>query len=809
MKSCPRTTEGREQQNRMRSDSSRALSLVLTAMLTSLGAVPTRGDELVFQTLHKFQFGPIQHLGGLIQGDDGNFYGTTRLGGESGHGTVYRITPDGILTTLVSFADEPPGPLIRGNDGNFYGTTGWSGGSSSIFRVTPAGTLTKLISFPQQTNPVDHHLFFQGTGGALYGITRSSSTNDLDTVFSLTLTGELATLASFAGTEGGDSMGNHLNQLIQGNDGNFYGTMTSDYLEGPAGSVFKVSRAGAVTILASFNGANGRIPSSLIQGTDGNFYGTTLQGGRNDLGPLFDDLGTIFRMTPGGDLTTLISFGVEGVNGVAPNCLIQGNDGNFYGLGVRAIDNVSSITFFRLTSGGTFSSTATSAIARAPSERTLIQAKDGNFYTISDGDSWATTHGGENVFKITPDGVLSTLANFKPAEIADPLDLVKGSDGNFYGVARRGGLFKITPSGALTRPVVPDGYAPSSLFLGRDGNLCGLVDRVVVNISTDGTITPAVPSQQPIDITDHVFQGRDGNFYGVRYYYGQSERGSVIERLAPDGVQTNMTTFRVSPPFFHSIRGLVQGLDGNLYGVTDVADGIAYSGSLFRLTPDGETTTLISFTGTNAASPQSLIAGSDGSLYGTIARFGATDVSGAVFKSTPDGIWTTLASFHGTSGPYPLELIEGSDGNLYGTAVNDGTTAATVFKLTPAGGLTILASVPLSNGGTPGNLIQGTDGRFYGIIPSLWGMAGPNTGGAIFRLVPPPLVHATRLATGSMNLTWNSFPGDEYQVEFKPALTATNWTILGPKVITATNMTSVTNDPGTDVERYYRVQLLP
>src|SRR5450759_4522754 len=136
-------------------------------------------------------------------------------------------------------------------------------------------------------------------------------------------------LHAFAGSDGQLPFAG----LMQAGDGNFYGT-TYQGGTGDAGTVFKITPAGALTTLHSFVGSDGSAPyAGLVQGTDGNFYGTTHSGGTSALG-------TVFKITPGGTLTTLHSFAVsEGqfpyAEGEGPYAgLVQGSDGNFYGTAV-------------------------------------------------------------------------------------------------------------------------------------------------------------------------------------------------------------------------------------------------------------------------------------------------------------------------------------------------------------------------------------------------------------------------------------------------------------------------------------------
>src|ERR1700675_2560578 len=103
-------------------------------------------------------------LSSLIEGADGNFYGTTYGGGTNGEGTVFKITPTGSLATLYSFCSQascadgelPYAGLVQGSDGNFYGTTleGGANGGGTVFKITPAGSLTTLYSFCSQAGCV-------------------------------------------------------------------------------------------------------------------------------------------------------------------------------------------------------------------------------------------------------------------------------------------------------------------------------------------------------------------------------------------------------------------------------------------------------------------------------------------------------------------------------------------------------------------------------------------------------------------------------------------------------------------------------
>ena len=281
--------------------------------------------------------------GALVQATDGNFYGATELGGFLGLGSIFKLTPNGTLTSLYSFclgqSDCPEGQLpeaglIQGADRNFYGTTQYYGGPShngTVFRITPNGEFTNLHSFDKQTGDQIHAGLVQGNDGNFYGTTMDGGVADEGTIFKITPGGTLTILHKFHQTGAAQPAAG----LIQASDGNFYGTTsTGGANSNSRGTIFRMTPSGTLTVLYSFcslsNCADGLYPvSSLIQATNGNFYGTTSLGGSSNA--CLAGCGTVFEFSlSSGTLTTLHSF--EGVDGQAPvAALVQATNGNIYG----------------------------------------------------------------------------------------------------------------------------------------------------------------------------------------------------------------------------------------------------------------------------------------------------------------------------------------------------------------------------------------------------------------------------------------------------------------------------------------------
>ncbi len=368
-----------------------------------LAAPPAARAQVAARVQNLAVFGNNYHDGGnptgpLVQGSDGNFYGTTTFGGTYSRGTVFRATPAGEITTLYSFNGDSDGAgpvngVVIGRDGNFYGTT--SGGSllpggpspsGTIYQLTPAGVLTTLHRFTQ---------------------------------------------TSSAG-------------LIQGADGNFYGVAPVGYAgcTGPicpgavvidddsGGIFFRITPTGDYTVLYSFSNDDGQNPGGrLSPGTDGNFYGVSY-GAQND---------EVYRITPDGTLTNIFPFSNIYAAGYPNDGLVQDQAGNLYG--TTFTEGSSGGIVFKIDRGGGLATlhTFTGNDGRALMSG-LTLGRDGNLYGVATAGgvnsvtNTAATLGYGTIFQITPAGVLTTLYNFAGDDGTGPNGpLLQASDGRFYG----------------------------------------------------------------------------------------------------------------------------------------------------------------------------------------------------------------------------------------------------------------------------------------------------------------------------------------------------------------------------------------
>jgi uncharacterized repeat protein (TIGR03803 family) len=204
-------------------------------------------------------------------------------------GTVFRVSTNGELTSLVTFSDTngwgPKGRLAWGPDGLLYGTTVYGGiGQGTVFKVTTNGELTSLISFGGTNGSYPHAGMTLGPDGNFYGTTQGGAYNNGDgTVFRITTNGDLTTVVPFHASGGSSPDAD----LLLAPDGKLYGTTPNSYVAA-SGTVFQVTTNGTLTILVSFNGPNGGLPrSGLTLGSDSNFYGVASVGGPSGYGTVF------------------------------------------------------------------------------------------------------------------------------------------------------------------------------------------------------------------------------------------------------------------------------------------------------------------------------------------------------------------------------------------------------------------------------------------------------------------------------------------------------------------------------------------
>ena len=687
------------------------------------------GDGTLFEISHGGVFRDLAGFngengaspaGGLTVGIDGNYYGTTESGGDYGDGTVFRMTALGALTSVVSFngfdGDFPSSVLVQGSDGSFYGTTedgGTNGGQGTVFKLTPGGTLTPLYMFSGASDgAIPIAGLAQGGNGNFYGVTYLGGADGYGTVFEISPAGAFTLLYTFTGGADG---GNPWGGLCLANDGNLYG-VTQDGGAYGAGTVFQIAPSGTLTTLVQFENYNGANPAAaLIQGSDGFLYGTTQNGG--SLGN-----GTIFRFSLSGPLQ---------ITG-------QPSDQPVY-LGGTAVFTVatsgsSPVAYqwqqdgVNLSDGGNISGSSTSTL-----RITNVSLADAALYSVVVSNAY-------NVLT-SDDGVLEVIYS-PPVVVTQPASrtCVAGTTATFS-VTALGDQplsYQWQENGVnLTEGGTVSGSSSSTLTLaqlipGSGGAYSVIVSNAFFGVSSAKALLTVVPSTTPSvgmaslrnlsGAGDGAFpygglvQGKDGNLYGMTEKGGSSFYGTIF-RMSPAG---GLVTYYS----FDGVTGgnpydrLVQGTNGLFYGTTSLGGTNGY-GSVFQTTVSAPFKTLYSFTGgLDGSAPQNgLIQGSDGNFYGASDQGGAYS-AGSIYRISAKGIFTNLYEFSGLDdGGYPFsDLVQGRDGRLYGTTESGGDNYyGTVFSLDTNGTLTTLISFNFTNGAYPAaGVIQGPDGNLYG-----------------------------------------------------------------------------------------------
>jgi uncharacterized repeat protein (TIGR03803 family) len=224
---------------------------------------------------------------GVVAAPDGHLYGTAQWGGGYGQGTFFKLDLEGNFTLLASFGQASPagsaphGDLIW-SDGYFYGHTqgGGQNNSGTIFKASPQGNVTPLVSLPPNTGVAYGSRLLLGKDGALYGVTYNGGAENRGMVFRVTKAGVLSTVASLNSTTGSGPSG-----VLQAKDGSFYGVTRG----GDEPGVFRVAPDGALTSLFRFNAETGfpDTRNNLMEASDGHLYGTTRYGGPSQGGVIY------------------------------------------------------------------------------------------------------------------------------------------------------------------------------------------------------------------------------------------------------------------------------------------------------------------------------------------------------------------------------------------------------------------------------------------------------------------------------------------------------------------------------------------
>jgi uncharacterized repeat protein (TIGR03803 family) len=462
-----------------------------------------------FTSLFSFDGTNGQNPLSLVLGFNGNLYGTTAVGGSSNLGTVFKISVSGKLTTLYSFCQQtdcidgyyPNTGLMQAADGYFYGTTLFGGdyscnaqvGCGTIFRISSEGTLTTMHSFHSNEGDYPVAGLIQARDGNFYGTTNEGGPQNDGTVFKITASGTLTTLYNFCSDAGCPEGLLPVAALMQGTDGNLYGT-TSRGAASNAGTLFKITPTGELTLLDTFDGYDGEATTAPLIQVGQALYGVTTEGGRGGDG--FYNSGTVFVSPAAGKLKPLYSFCFYadcvgwGFDGSYPEGLILAGDGNFYGT-----------------------------------------TQDGGYY-------YDNGSGGGTIFKITPTGTLTELYGFCE-QLYDCADgttpqagLVQATNGIFYGTTEWGGTFGQGTVFSLSLGLGP--FVESNPAFGKAGykiNILGNNLKSTTSVTFNGTPAAfAVISGTHIEVTVPI-----------------GATTGTIEVTTPTGALSSNVAFQVLP----------------------------------------------------------------------------------------------------------------------------------------------------------------------------------------------------------------------------------------------------------------------
>lgn len=647
--------------------------------------------------------------GAVIQDEAGNLYGAG-VASRDRLNVLYRLSPAGQFSVLHTFPAGTVGPLMKDGTRGFLGTFAGGPGQDVVFRINPAGVYSVVATFDPTKQTAPAGSLVHASDGYYYGVA-SGGGGVPASVFRMSAIGKIATVASFDASYGTGP----LDGLVEGADHALYGvTPVSGADQQGAGRVFRVTPAGALSVVHEFHGSDGRVPSGkLVMTADGSLYGSTSLGGDESLP------GTVFRITAAGAFTSAHSS-----TGYLPSPLTLGIDGKVYGV-TRASFSPPGVpgNLFRVEADGTQTRLGQFFDSAASYPNNIATGTDGNFYCL------AGSTAEDGIYRVTPAGAVSLAGKFESAyDTNNPASLVFTADGTCYstrpvgGPTGRGEIFKITPDKVVSPVAALPDSVPNSLMLGADGNLYGTSsayqtgDRnTVFRLTPAGELTTMVefqPGLMPSGIP--LIQGSGGDLFGI-------STNSWVFKLTPGGTLTLLQSFDnpVISLVYDALRGYLWGstLNGSYQ------PQLPGTGMLFRLNPRAATGAGLSpffvFTSGTGGQP-TLMQAADGTLYGTSNNGGAND-SGYLFKFSPDTEptpahprVTTLHDFSPAEGYGPSNLVQGADARLYGLSSGGDYRFGTVFSYSPASGEFRSLHHFGGEGGIPSWLTPGPGGDLFG-----------------------------------------------------------------------------------------------
>jgi uncharacterized repeat protein (TIGR03803 family) len=737
---------------------------------------------------------------GLISASDGQLYGTTASGGQSGQGALFRFHPgSGTVQVLHSFPSgdldgtQPYGRLLEASDGTLYGTTQFGGASNQgvIFAIQKNGsghTLLHQFASGQANGSQPSAGLLEGADGRLYGTTHFGGHTNRGTVFRLGKDGSQFTLLHSFGSQNDDGA-NPFAGLVQGPDDTLYGATSAG---GPNhhGTLFALDPDGqSYRILHAFSAGSddgGQPFADLFLAGDGRLYGTTAFGGTANQG-------IVFSIRPdGSDHRVLHAFTTTKEDGALPySALIDLGEGVLAGT-TWAGGSRDHGTVYRLDPGSSnltrLHSFARGADAVAPYGTLTMDSNQ-----VLHGTTW---NGGDRnqgtVFRLQPDGTAITVQRSLDSSQGDGINpvggLIEASDGQLYGTTLAGGIHD---RGAV-------------FAIHKDGTGHRLL-RNLGGSSTDSAFPYA-----------RLFEASNGSLYGTAAFGGNNNRGTIFRINRGGGNYSVLHRFGGAPgdgaaPYTE----LIEASDGSLYGTT-ARGGASNVGTLFRINRNGSGYRLLySFEGDDhgGANPYGgVIESTSGTLYGMTYSGGLHNL-GTLYRINKDGSnHTVLHHFAGPDGDGSrpgagARLVVGLDGALYGTTYAGGQhDQGTVFRIQPDGsGYRVLHSFHAADG-TGANpyagLTRGGDGMFYGSTQN-----GGIGCGTIFRIVPAP----TLALAEDLSLLVSGPAGYSFRIQYLEQLeSGSEWQTL--TTITFTDDDPVTvPDPssGASSQRFYRGSLSP